>query len=177
MKMKMQHVAVLAAGLCVSLPACQQQQMQVQFLFYATLPVSEDSSTVVSVGKVEYTLQLLPEKAGVRVTSCYHPLYYDECQAAGIPSGTFVLKDNAYGVEQKLRAVMKLGYNKYDVKHGADDIAGEAPYISYDFNGNRVYRSVMRFDSSGSDLLLELNAACSKANRSELPAPASRARH
>lgn len=35
----------------------------------------------------------------------------------------------------------------------------------------------MRFDSSGSDLLLELNAACSKANRSELPAPASRARH
>lgn len=29
MKMKMQHVAVLAAGLCVSLPACQQQQVQV----------------------------------------------------------------------------------------------------------------------------------------------------
>lgn len=56
--------------------------------------MSEDSSTVVSVGKVVYTLQLLPEKAGVRVTSCYHPLYYDECQAAGIPSGTFVLKDS-----------------------------------------------------------------------------------
>lgn len=29
MKMKMQHVAVLVAGLAVSLPACQQQQMQV----------------------------------------------------------------------------------------------------------------------------------------------------
>ena len=177
MKMKMQHVAVLAAGLCVSLPSCQQQQMQVQFLFYATLPVSEDSSTVVSVGKVEYTLQLLPEKAGVRVTSCYHPLYYDECREAGIPSGTFVLKDNAYGVEQKLRAVMKLGYNKYDVKHGADDIGGEAPYISFHFNDKQVYRSVMRFASSGSGLLFELNAACSKANRRELPAPASRARH
>lgn len=29
MKMKMQHVAVLAAGLGVSLLSCQQQQMQV----------------------------------------------------------------------------------------------------------------------------------------------------
>ncbi len=170
--MKIQHLAVLAAGLCVSLPSCQQQQMQC--LFYATQPVPEDSSAVVSVGKVVYDLQLLPEKAGVRVTSIYHPRYYDECREAGIPSGSFVLKDNAYGVEQKLRAIMKLGYNKYDVKHGEDDTEGEAPYISYCFNGKRVYRSVMRFGSSGSELLFELNAACSKANCSELPA--SRAR-
>lgn len=174
--MKIQHLAVLAAGLCVSLPSCRQQQMQLQCLFYATQPVPEDSSAEVSVGKVVYALQLLPEKGGVRVKSIYHPLYYDECRKAGIPSGSFVLKDNAYGVEQKLRAIMKLEYNKYDVKHGADDIGGEVPYISYDFNGKRVYRSVMRFGSSSAELLFELNAACSKANCSELPAPQPRSR-
>ena len=170
-------ITLLAACHCVFLPSCQQQQKQLQFLFHETLSVPEHTPVELSAGGVVFHLQLLPNKGGVRVESSYHPLFRGECLAAGIPCGTFVLKDNAYGVEQKLRAIMKMGYNKYDVEHGDDDTAGEQPYIGYCFHGYyRVCRSEKRFggDSMHNGPLCELDAACREANRHELHAPRPR---
>lgn len=131
-----------------------------------------------TAGRVEYRLQLLPNKGGVRVTSSFHPRA--RCSQKKISTGTFVLKDDAYGVESQLRAIMAQGYKQRDVEQGAKDIAGEMPYIAYDINGIRIFRSLRSFGAGDdwtscmSTPLYVLNYACTEANTHELPAPKQR---
>ncbi len=171
--------AFLALCCCACLISCQQQMQSVAYALQSAHSVAEDTPVFLSVGQAEYRLQLLPNKGGVRVTSSFHPL----CPLSlknRISTGTFVLKDDAYGVESKLRAIMAQGYKQRDVEQGAKDIAGEMPYIAYDINGTRIFRSLRSF-SAGDDWasymstpLYVLNYACTAANTHELPAPKRR---
>lgn len=100
-------------------------------------------------------------------------MYENEYTTRRIPIGTFVLKDNAYGVEAQLRAIMKKGYDKYDVEHGEDDVQGVFPYIAYHIDGKYIFRGQIRFGAWDviDGPLFDLNHACSEANTHELTSP------
>lgn len=120
----MLRTAFLALGCCTCLISCRT----VACASETTHSVAEVTPVFLSVGQVEYRLQLLPNKGGVRVTSSFHPRA--RCSQKKISTGTFVLKNDAYGVESQLRAIMAQGYKQRDAEQGAKDIAGEMPYIS-----------------------------------------------
>lgn len=139
------------------------------------LPVAEDTPAFLSVGQLEFSLQLLPEQDTVLVTSSFHPLA-DTRLRGEIPTGSFVLKKDAYGVESRLRALMKEGYTRWEAEHGEEEISGEAPYISYLIGDKNIYCSILRYglDFDSHTPLHELNDACFEANMKELAAPAAR---
>lgn len=156
---------------CTCLISCQQQMQAVAYALEATQNVPEEAPVTLSVGYVLYHLQLLPNKGGVEVTSFFHPIGPPSLKKE-IPSGTFVLKDNAYGVESQLRAIMAQGYKQWDAEHGKQDIQGEVPYIAYNINGKRIFVSIKRFEAwdDRKTPLHTLNEACTEANAHELPA-------
>lgn len=157
---------------CTCLISCQQQQMQaVVYALETSQSVPEETPATLSVGYVLFGLQLLPNQGGVRVTSFYHAISPPDIKKEN-PAGTFVLKNNAYGVESQLRAVMAQGYKPWDAEHGEQDVQGDVPYISYNINGKRVYVSIDRFSEGddGKTPLHTLNEACFEANHHELPA-------
>lgn len=133
--------------------------------------VPEETTVTLSVGYVLFRLQLLPNQGGVRVTSFYHPISPPDIRRK-TPAGTFVLKDNAYGVESQLRAIMAQGYKQPDVEQGEQNVQGEVPYIAYNINGKGVFVSLERFGAwnDRNTPLHALNRACTEANRHELPA-------
>lgn len=75
-------------------------------------------------------------------------------------------------MESQLRAIMAQGYKRTDVEKGKENVQGEVPYIAYDINGKRIFRSLLRFGAWNdmSSPLHALNKACSEANEHELPA-------
>lgn len=165
----LRSVRILPALLSLPLLCCQQQQQQIAYAWEPDLPVTEATPVKLSVGQVEFKLQLQPNKGGVRVTSFFHPLS-DPKLAAEIPTGTFVLKNNAYGIESQLRALMKQGYKQWDIDRGREEIEGEVPYIAYCIEPRWAFRSIRHFGDEGAPLCA-LNHACCEANRKELPAP------
>lgn len=163
---------LLALCLCFPLLSCQQQQQQLVYAWQPAQSVAEDTPVKLSVGQVEFKLQILPNKGGVSVTSFFHPIS-DPKLVDAIPTGTFILKDDAYGVESQLRDLLKQGYKQWDIDHGREEIQGEVPYIAYRIGGQWVYRSILHFGASGDGdtPLNKLNRACSEANIKELPSP------
>lgn len=168
----MLRTAFFALCGCTCLISCQQQQMQsVIYAIETSQSVPEETPVTLSVGYVVFDLQLLPNKGGVEVTSRFHAMSPPSLKEE-IPTGTFVLKDNAYGVESQLRALMAQGYKQMDAERGEEDIQGEVPYIAYGINGQYIYKSMLRFGAwdDHDTPLHALNRACTEANERELPA-------
>ncbi|MCQ2364947.1 MAG: hypothetical protein MJ051_05285 [Akkermansia sp.] len=163
--------AFLALCCCTCLISCQQQMQSVVYALETSQGVPEEAPATLSVGYVVFDLQLLPNKGGVQVTSRFHPMSPPSLKEE-IPTGTFVLKDNAYGVELQLRALMAQGYKQMDVEQGEEDIQGEVPYIAYDIKGKYIYKSLLRFGAwdAHDTPLHALNYACTEANERELGA-------
>lgn len=89
-----------------------------------------------------------------------------------MPSDAGFFLDTAGRVEYRLQLLPNKG--------GARDIAGEMPYIAYDINGKRIFRSLRSF-RAGDDWvsrtdnpLYALNRSCTEANAHVLPAPKQR---
>lgn len=163
---------LLVLCLCFPLLCCTLQQQQPVYAWLPAQTVAEDTPVKLSVGQVEFKLQILPNKGGVSVTSFFHPIS-DPKLADEIPTGTFVLRHNAYGVESQLRALMEQGYKQWDIDHGREEIQGEVPYIAYRIGEQWVYRSILHFSEAddGDTPLNKLNSACAEANQRELPHP------
>ena len=166
--------AFLALCCCTCLISCQQQMQAVAYALETTHSVAEDTPVALCVGYVRFRLQLLPHHGGVRVTSSHHPVSPPHIKKEN-PAGTFVLKDNAYGVESQLRAIIAQGYKQRDTK-----IQGDEPCLFYYINGGSIRRSFRSF-SAGDDRpsrtdnpLYDLNRVCTEAAAHELPAPKQR---
>lgn len=116
--------AFLFAALCgVLLPSCQS---------WCARSVPEDTPVMLSMSGAEYHLQLLPHGEGVRVQRA-------------TPAAAFVLKNNAYEVESRLRALMREGYTREDAAQSRADMGKTHPFVMYRIDGRDIYVSRRRF--------------------------------
>lgn len=153
----------LCAGLLgsVSLVSCHQQQQQILYALETATPVPEDTPVTLNCAYVVYHLQILPNGEGVKATNYFHPMAPREYQKkyAGL-IGTFVVKNDAYGIETQLKKLMKQGTRPSDRENNVD---GEIPYISFGGINMPYYRYGGDYAEERNELM-ELNSAVMQAN-------------